>query len=61
MKGIRIFWDKGLRILKETTLRKHEILDRFDIFSYFNHNSLVSTPIEVIKIDMELQEKYLQL
>jgi len=61
LKGIGILWDKGLQILKETTLRKHEILDRFNILSYFSHNYLVRTPIEVIKISMESQEEDIQL
>ena len=38
LKGIWILWDKGFQILKETTLRKHEILDRFDTLLDFHIN-----------------------
>ena len=34
-------------------LRKHGILNRFDTLSYFGHNFLVWTPIEVIEIGMK--------
>ena len=47
--------------IQETTLRKHGILDRFDTLSYFDHNSLVLTPIEVIQISMERKEEELQI
>ena len=50
MKGIWILWDKGLRILKETTLRKHEILDRFNIFH-----------ILVITLSSELRLRWFKL
>ena len=61
LKGIWILWVKGFRILKETTLRKHGILDRFDTLSYFGYNSLVCTQIEVIQIVMKIQDEDLQL
>ena len=61
LKGIWILWDKSFRILKETTLRKYGILDRFDTLLYFGHNSLIWSSIELIEIDMERQEKDLEL
>ena len=45
---------------EEITLRKYEIMDRFDTLSYFGHNSLVWTQIEVIQIFVGSQEGDLQ-